>query len=414
VLLFATACTQSKLPRDAKVTISGTVSDGAPLTNAVVAMRIEPTGFQALGGLGLAFTTLGMSCAVGVGEICRDGTRKVGTADGGAFHFELTGEDLQDSLGTAQTASFTVGGAPRGQEISGPVTSGSIVVQVTKLDLGALAMWRPTLAVGSSGATASVTWSPLPAGLASARGYRSVFDDGRGGVVWRQDGGESASFDVRLLEGTTGGVSVLATAERPVPDGSAQLAYRSPRLPYQSGFAPPASRGAGCDSGQPCRLTDGDFATPHSGLTPVVIDLDRQLDVSLLAVRGCGQSCLVEVSTDRTQWTALATVSEPFAAVAPNVRPPARFVRVTPDTASALTEVSVWEGDPQPVRPVGLALAEPGTVDRQATETLDDESSDQPLLIGSVAVVVVLAGLIGFLFGRRRSRKATQPVERGD
>jgi hypothetical protein len=411
----AAGCTQSKLPRDAKVTISGTVADGAPLTGAVVVMRIEPTGFQALGGLGLAFTTLGMSCAVGVGEICRDGSRKVGTAGGGAFQFELTGEDLQDSLGAAQTASFTVGGSPRGPEISGPVTSESTVVQVTKLDLGALALWRPALNIGSSDVTASVSWSPLPSEMASARGYRAVFDDARGGVVWRQDGGDSATFDARLLEGTSGGVSVLATAERPVPDGSATLAYRSSRLPYQSGFGVPASRGARCASaGQPCRLTDGEFATPHSGLDPVVIELNRQLDVSLLAVRGCGQSCLVEVSTDRTQWTALATVTEAFAAVAPSVRPPARFVRITPDTTSSLTEVSVWDGDAAPPARQALAIAEPGTIDRQGVESLDKESSDRAVLIGSVAIVAVLAGVIGFVFGRRRSQKPAQPLESGD
>jgi hypothetical protein len=79
-----------------------------------------------------------------------------------------------------------------------------------------------------------------------------------------------------------------------------------------------------------------------------------------------------------------------------------------------LTEVSVWDGDAAPPAKQALAIAEPGTIDRQGVESLDKESSDRAVLIGSVAIVAVLAGVIGFVFGRRRSQKPAQPLESGD
>lgn len=408
VVLLLAGCTQSKLARDAKVTISGDVA--AAESNTVVAMRIEPTGWQAAGGLGLAFSTLGMSCALHVGEVCRDGTTRVGTAGDGAFQFHMTGEDLQDAFGTAQTVSFTVGGPPRDREISGPVTTLTTKVQVADLQLGSLDMWRPDIKVGSQPpATADIRWNELPTSIASApKAYQVVFDDAHGGIVWRQRGAGAAGFDARLLEGTTGGVSVMATADIPVPDAVAETTFRSPRLPYISGFSPPPSRGATCDTGQPdktapCPLTDGDFATPVVSSQPTVIDLGRVLDVSLLAVRGCGEGCVVEVSTDRTTWSPYGRVTDAFGVVSPDSPTPAAFIRVTPDASSLLTEVSVWDGArPHSVRASALELAEPGVVAPQRPEVLEVDSLVWAWIVAGSAATLLIAGTAGFLLGRRR------------
>lgn len=425
VAMLAASCTQSKVDPDAKVTVSGTITDGDdPLAGAVVSLRAEPTAIQVIGGLGLAFSTLGLACALDPGPaICRDDTRRVGSAADGGFRFELTGADTQDAFGTAQTVSITTSGPPRGREISGPATTESSLVQVTDLKLGRFGLWRPELTFGSQPpADATVTWSALPQGFTGTlQGYRVVFDDARGGVVWQQAGGGQASFDARLLEGTTGGVSVLAMTEAPGPHTAERFDYRSPRLPYVNGFEPPPSRGTSCvqqsrttngqpaKTLQPCPLTDGDFATINAVRDPMVIDLGRAVSVSLLAVRGCVSSCTVELSTDTTTWTPLTTVNDAFGVVAPNSRPAGRYLRLSATGGAYLTEVSVWEGDPvlPAAAPAALQLAEPGSVARQEPEQLSEGIPTWVWVIILVVVTALLTGAFTFILARR-TRKPPQ------
>lgn len=421
-LLLVSSCgPASKVARDAEVHVGGRIVDGrAALADAVVRMRVEPTGQQRFGGALLAFGTVGLSCAAGIpGELCTDNVRSATTDDEGRFGFDVTGEDVQDGLGVAQDVSFTVDAAPRGSEVSGPAVDASTLVQATRVELGALAMWRPTVRFSSRGpATARVEWSAAPRALAGVTGYRVVFDDARGGVAWEQAGGSTVTFDARVLEGTVGGVSVVAQGKRTISGAVADVRYRSPRLPYESGFTPPPSRGAACRTAsangegkpdgqgrrpewvRPCPLTDGDFAALEPLTRAKVLDLGRALEVSLVVVRGCAATCRVEGSPDGRRWTPLTTVNDEYGTFAPDPRPASRYLRV--GGTGAMTELSVWEGDPRPVAG-GVALRRPKP-DTVPVHEWGDGGGGVPgwvwLALGAVAIAV-LAGAAGIALGRR-------------
>lgn len=412
LLLGLTACTQSKLDPDESVSVTGTVTDpaGTSLVDTSVDLRAELTGMQALGGLGLAFATVGLACAAEPRPaVCDDDTRHAGTGDDGGFRFELEGRDVQDGFGTARGFSLTATAPPRDDELSGPATDVSFLIQRAELALGELTTWRPRLTIGADRGVANVTWSP-----GHGTGSGSVtFDDGHGGVVWQQPGADRAAFDVRLLEGFSGGASVVAEDERPGPDTTISTRYRSQRVPYRSSVAPPPSRGASCvverDSGEreaqrPCPLTDGGLDSVGLGFSSVVIDLGGPRDVSLLAVRGCtdGAACTVERSVDDRTWQPLATANKPFMSTAVDSATPTRYLRVSSSArVLELAEVSVWEG--APAANASLTVVPPDQLDapRTAAATGGDGPPWLWLGLGALALVTV-AALLGFRIGRGR------------
>lgn len=419
VLLVAlTACTQSKLDPDESVRVTGTLTDpsGTPLADTNVDLRAELTGAQALGGFGLAFATVGLACAAEPRPaVCDDETRHAGTGDNGDFDFELEGRDAQDSFGTAREFSLTALAPPRDDELSGPATDLAFLIQRSEVELGAIATWRPRLTVGADGGMADVTWSSR-----SGTGTGSVtFDDGHGGVVWQRSGSGRAGFDVRLLEGFSGGVSVLAEDERPGPDTTIRTRYRSQRLPYVSSATPPPSRGATCvveqrsgtrETRTPCPLTDGGLESVALGFSSAVIDLGGPHDLSLLAVRGCaeGATCTVEHSADDRTWQPLATANEPFTAVTVDAGTPTRYLRVSSSApALRLAEVSVWEGGPEAT--ASLAVVPPERLDAPRTAAATGGNGLPWLWLGLGALTLVtVAALVGFLVGR--SRRAPGPA----
>jgi hypothetical protein len=123
-----------------------------------------------------------------------------------------------------------------------------------------------------------------------------------GGLVWQQPSSGSAGVDVRLLEGFSGGASVLAEDERPGPDTRIRTRYRAQRVPYVTSVPPPPSRG-----------TD----------------------------------CVVEHSVDDRTWQPLATAGEPFAAATVDAGTPVRYPRISSSAPTLqLAEVSGREGGP--------------------------------------------------------------------
>ncbi|WP_199431541.1 hypothetical protein [Qaidamihabitans albus] len=414
LLAGLTACTQSKLDRDQPVTVSGTFTGpgGAPLPGIGVTLRAELTGAQALGGLGAAFASSGLVCAAEPRPaLCRDDTERAGTDRDGAFRFELSGGRTQDSFGTARKFSLSAVAPPRDTELSGPVTAESFLIQVPDLDLGQVATWRPGLTVGAGNGSADIGWRPLP----GAENDRVTFDDGYGAVVWQQTGAGRARFDARLLEGFSGGVSVLADARRPGPDTEIETRYRSPRLPYRSTAAPPLSRGADCvlepragkpEPPSPCALTDGDLEPAGLGAETALVDLGRRVPLSLLAVRGCpaGTTCTVERSPDGRTWSPLATVNEGFASVEPVDRPSTRYLRISASSGLLrLAEVSAW--DDTPAGPATLAVVPPDAIDAPRTAGAAGESGIPWPWIGvGVGALIVTALSIGLLLRRRRRR----------
>jgi hypothetical protein len=243
------------------------------------------------------------------------------------------------------------------------------------------------------------------------------FDDGVGTIIWElpaaHDG--AATFDVRLLEGSAGAVSVRRTTQRSLPAPDLDLTFASPRRAYRSTGAIPVSRLATCTSTDaqssqpvtraPCELTDGRFAEREPSLAgPVVIDLGREVAASLVALRGCDSECTVEAAGADSSFTPLVTATAPFTAFVPPGRPMIRFVRV--EATDGFTEVSVWDDEPngtfELVSPT--ALAEAATAD--IPSVLRPKGSDGPSTVLVVVAVLLAAGVlvaIGMAVGRRRA-----------
>jgi hypothetical protein len=417
LLVGLTACTQSKLDPDESVSVTGTLADpsGTPLADTSVDLRAELTGMQALGGLGLAFATIGLACAAEPRPaVCDDETRHAGTGDNGDFRFELEGRDAQDSFGTARGFSLTALAPPRDNELSGPATDLTFLIQRAELDLGEITTWRPRLTIGADGGEANVMWSSK-----SGTGAGSVtFDDGHGGVVWQQPGSGRAAFDVRLLEGFSGGASVIAEDERPGPDTKIRTRYRSQRVPYVSSVRPPPSRGASCvvertsgkrEARRPCPLTDGGLESVDLGFSSAVIDLGSPRDLSLLAVRGCTEdaTCTVEYSVDDSTWEPLATANEPFTAATVDTGMSARYLRVSSSAPTLqLAEVSVWEGEPEET--ASLSVVRPEQLDAPRTAAATGSNGPPWLWLGLGALTLLtVAAAVGFRIGR--GKKAPGP-----
>lgn len=313
--VLATACAPSAQPL-LVVTGSGTVTDaGSRADGATIAVRVEPPAGREVEVRSVAFGSLGVACALRVAaRSCEEKVRSR-TAHDGTYEFTVSTSQLPLEDGTTPSVSVAVSVPAGAGEVSGPLVAISSIVNSPRLVFGEFAVWRPDIDVDIDAEIASVTWTGRgPGKTGVARSYRVVFDDNRGGLVWQQDGPGPITFDTRLLEDATGGISVVAEVTGPLATSFTNLTYQSPRLAFAGASTPPLSRGAMCSAEEPafrkhrgegCALTDGDFAIRTPITSPVEVDLGRLTGVSMLAVRGCTSRCTVQGSADRVHWTSM-------------------------------------------------------------------------------------------------------------
>lgn len=367
---LSAACGEtSAVDPDATVVISGQVraADGAPLVERPVRLASAPGG----GDLAFAFLTLGLACAT---DICQEALRSTETDAGGRYRLELKGRDTQTSFGNVRQQAVSAAAAPRGAEVSGASTSARFVVQTERLELPPLQLVDPALSLTAAPGRVGVTWRTDVGGP-----YSLSFESGSVVPVWRVTTGDTAAtLDARLLEGTSGRAVLSGTTSDQVVGSDVELTWRSPGLGYASAAGVPLSRGLACayaaapaTPGAPseqCPLTDGDLfsaqlppapcPSPPQGApsaptgcataTTATLRLPPAPRVELVVVRGCVESCAVEVSTDGQVFRRVATVARDFEAV----RVPAEGVRAVRVGLGrdGLREVSVW----------GPASVEPG------------------------------------------------------
>jgi hypothetical protein len=244
-----------------------------------------------------------------------------------------------------------------------------------------------------------------------------------------------APFDARLLEDSTGTVAVEAYARAmkvtPAEGTEIDLVWSTGRWPYAGAAGAPLSRGKGCFAYDAhgaavaqagCRLTDGDYHTAFdpktetcaasSGCAPArhdraVVDLGSPAPVTLVALRGCSQTCDVETSTDARTWRFVGSGSAPDDSeggdVAVELASPvnARYVRVT-DSGSVdrLTEVSVWDTSVAASNRAGsLLVAPPATSSHGAT------SSKGLSRAAWLAIALLIVVALGFFVALTRAKR---------
>jgi len=361
--LAAAGCGFSSVDPDSSVSISGRAleASGKPLAKTHVLLIRQADIGQVIFGSILTVGTLSTICfAPSPPAIC-DKARVATTDSDGRYHFEVKGSDTQGSLGTEATMNVVFSG--RSSKTSTTVSFGakdtSVTVPDARLwDLGAKA---------SGGGQIAVSWRPLSKGAGANTSYSAqLYDADTGSVLWSQPAsGRRTTIDPRLLEDRKGLVAVSATTELSGGDGVGKVraSYLSARLPVAPSAGVPVSRGRPCAGlagsaptrtkvTSPCGATDGNLTEP-AGLTTggaktvsgVVVDLGRIRPVNLVVARGFGGQFLVEVSTDGTNFTTVATGSGQAYAVRPDGGPRARYVRLRSPVGldeSLSSEVSVW------------------------------------------------------------------------
>ncbi len=437
LLLSLVACTTSSLSPSDEVHLVGTVTDDSarPLGDRTVFVRKLLSENELEGRLQSALSSVQLACVVDRAPgACRRAhySHTAETGDDGRYDVELKGQDTQTTLGLQASPLQVAVSGPRGPYVAGPASSLATYVQVKRLSLPPLRLWTsaPTVAATSGGGR--VGWSPLPLALAGSPAYRVLVDDGAAGLVWDSGplaGKTAYDLDARLLEDIDGALSVVATSNTRTTGSGVDLAFRSPRVHVKGVAGVPLSRGRPCTVGSgfettlsasPCPFTDGDFdkagrqtqlrealaarcPTPEDTVACgaarawLQVDLEATISPTLVVLRGCPASCLVETSPDGGTWAVLGTASGPDATLQPRV--PARWVRVTADgnQLAQITELSVW-----PARP-GQRLAAPGTgLSVSPGLPADRSAPDRTVPLAVAAVLALLAvGGVGFALGRR-------------
>lgn len=430
-LILLSACSQSAVAPDAKVTIGGSFarSDGTVAKSLPVSLMREGDV-----GEGLAVvTTLGLACKADRRTLsaCSHG-KDTATDRNGHFQFDLKGSDTQGFLGNAATLELTSVLPRSGEQYDGAAATIRFQVQTTDLTFP-LRFWEPAITAGIDSRGGRITWNSdtlaaLPRAIpASSMRYDAIFDAPGGERVWTapSNGTRSTTFDPRVLEDSTGTLAVVGhTQAARVPDTMGRrvdVLLRSGRYAYTGPAGPPQSRGVTCgrqsSSGlvmqSPCGLTDGVFgsawaaqpAQPHGSSpaapdTVAIVDIGAAQPLTLLVVRGCDNGCTAALSTDAKQWRTVvnATDSRDFAATIPG-RPSARYVRIaTNRNIDTLREVSVW-GVARFVPPrsiLGTSSSALPPIERAIAR------SGAGLLIAAVAAAMLALGLLGGYALRRR------------
>lgn len=429
-LLAACTTTPSEVAPDAAISITGSVSrqDGTPAADVPVTVVRHEGVAEAL----TAVVSLGVTC-LGDGKqlnVCRGG-RHAETGDDGRFIVTLKGADTQGFLGDASTLEATAI-LPRGRdEVAGPAATLRFLVQTERISLP-LRVWEPSIEAVAGPASATVTWTEIPAAVipaeinTSAARTAVVFERGAGEIVWTTPGrSEAATFDPRLLEDSKGSVSVVAQwAAHTVPDErgrTIELLLRSGRPGYRSRAGRPPSRGMPCAlrlpdgslvSRAPCPLTDGAFDAPM-GPQPceegrqcvrsneVVVDWKRPRQIGLIVVRGCSAACKVDTSEDGTNWRLAATTAAGDVAIDTIEGARARFVRITSDDIEALREVSMWEPGAPSGAPAVSILAEVGGRSIPLIDRSDRRERRVPIAIAGLLAALVAGMLLPVSLQRR-------------
>jgi hypothetical protein len=361
--LALTGCSFSSVDPDAPVRISGRALDatGAPLAGAKVLLFKQADLGEVLFGTVLAVGSLSTICLLpDPPALCRKA--RTATADqDGRYHFELTGEDTQGTLGTESTLNVV---------FSGPAAEGSTTVSFsakdTAVDLPDARLWRSSARVSRSGGAIRLAWSRVPEAAGHDAAYSAqLFEADSQTALWSQPAsGRAASIDPRILEDRPGTVAVSAGAvlSGGRGTGTVRASYLSRRLPVQGTAGAPPSRGRPCapvTGTSPatdgrfsrCAATDGHLDQPArltaaegSVVAGVVVDLGAARPVDLVVARGFAGQFVVEVSVDGRAYRTVATTSG-TTAVRPPGSPRARFVRLRSPTGldqSLSSEVSIW------------------------------------------------------------------------
>jgi hypothetical protein len=355
VAALAAGCAQSKVPTDAKVTLTGQLvrQDGTPAGDLKLALtRVPDLGELAFQGIPVA-VTLGTAClADDPPPLCKLLQRA--TTDGrGTFTVHMNGSDVQGTFGTATTFDLDAQLPARGSDVDGPSVRAGFEIQRTELTVPPLRFWEPDhVTVGGDARTTALDWARMP----GADGYTAHFSV-NGQEIW--SGAAEATMDSRVFEDTNGVVHISAGASAEGPDTTFRLFYTSQGVGFRGRAGIPESRGKPCfaenNTSGPCQLTDGSFdhplgesscAEPCSTNTWAYVDLGAPEPVGAVFARANQAGSLtVETSDDATTWTARTSGDGQFAAIALPTRVTARYVRVRTASGSkltGLTQLSVW------------------------------------------------------------------------
>lgn len=418
VLLLLAACAeQSNVDPRARVTVRGQVrdSDGSPLAARPVRLGSGVTALE--GGAGVL--TLGLFCIEGA---CSGEFFDTTTSDDGTFSLELAGSDTRSTFGEATSFLLSTSAAPSGNSPAGPAISARFRIQTTDVVLPDVDLLDPALQLGAADGSVVAGWD----GAVAPGPYVISFVDRTGDTVW-QGAEAEASFrvDGRVLEDSSGQVTVAGSRADAIEGSDVTIDWRSSSVAFRSGSGPPPSRGAACElyagdgTMQPieeCGLTDGSFrrATlpiavcpdqqpePAAGCRPaeqVRVRLPSPIRADLVVVRGCTDPCRVGVVPEGgTEPTDAGPVSGAFGTVALDGSSVVA-VDITTSDAASLTELSVWS--PLPDGPALLPIDDPAGFGAGS----DDSDSRRWSVIVAVGFLLVTGLALGVVIGRR-SRSA--------
>jgi hypothetical protein len=395
--------------------------------------------------------SIGLTCFEEQLSACGE-SRVTTTGSDGSFSYNLKGSETQGKFGNASILELTTLLPHQADELAGPGVSTRFQVQTEHVSVP-LRIWEPKVTITGEGPFMAVKWTepaptifPAEANLGAMHRW-VVFEDSDGTEVWKVLGGPGrADLEPEFLEDTRGGATVFATIgdikTPPARGTDVEVLARSARYGYASPAGPPPSRGKPCTvpdaEGRPvvpspCAVTDGRFkdsfvvrtcpADAKSCTEPVhkqmTIDLERQVAVAIVIVRGCAGACAIDTSPDGKLWNHVGgnstnEVGARDVGIPTGVPKAARYVRLTSANGlSDLREVSVWDHRPRNLH--GSFVIAPSSVPNGKLTNGPKSSSKRPLLTALVIVGAVVIAVGAFLIGRRRGAKAprTETTSRG-
>lgn len=413
------ACTnQSHVDRNATVHVTG---HALGTTGAALADRPVKLGSGVPGGdAAIGVFTFGLACTSG---ICAGTVKTAKTDTSGAYDIALKGAETQSTFGEAKSELLSVSAAPTGEQISGATASARFRIQTTKVALPDLTLVDPRTSLATTGTDVAVHWTttgpPADTVTFSAR-------DGQ--EVWAAPvSGTAAQLDGRVLEGTSGRVTLSGGSSDKIQGSDVTLRWTGPGIAYASGVGAPASRGAACtytngpspvpQTSGTCALTDGNLTTPvplppvcaagtAQGSTAVLpcpqanavdVTLAALVPAQLVVVRGCSAACTVSTSADGRTFRPTGSVTGPYGAVA-LAAGTVKVVRVS--NPAGLREISVWgPAKAPPLRPVTSSDTE-----QLRSPFVASKGTQHRGALISVAAVLLGLVLLAFVFelGRRR------------
>jgi hypothetical protein len=364
VLLLAAAlaggCAQSKVPADAKVTLTGRLlrPDGSPAAARPLALtRVPDLGEVASQGIPVA-ATLGAAClADDPPPLCKLRQRTTSDAQG-AFTVHMSGSDVRGTFATATNFDLAAQLPRTGTEVDGPSVRTSFQIQRADLTVPTLRFWEPGHVTATGDARkVALDWDRQP----NVSDYTMHFAVG-GQEIWSD--AAAATMDARAFEDAHGVLHLAMTASAPGPDTTFATTYVSQGVAFTGQAGAPESRGRDCYAEgpagplriQPCTLTDGSFdhplSEPQCANSPcetdnwVYVDLGAPTRIGAVFLRGVpGGPVAVDTSDDAATWRPSGhdTAGTPFVVLNTDVT--ARYVRVRRDgdaRLTGLTQVSVW------------------------------------------------------------------------